>query len=329
MRSNRGLRRVLGDPAPPPDGPVSVGYGLGAATALVTAVAFISAKPVLEYLDPLSFSVSQFGIASVFAFLWLLRRRELGQIRDLTHGQWTFLFVISLLFLGAVYTMWIGLSSIPATAAALLNRLEVLVTVFLGMALLGDRFTRREGWGAFLAVLGMIVLRYDAPPSFSAGFWMMVLSSTLFGIIEVLVKTRVHAIPPRVFTFVRNTLVFVLFLVAAVWRVAMQEGPWWVGVADWPGIRRGLPLIAVTALVGPVLARTMFMYCLRYLEISRATLIQQAQPVFVAVLSSILLRALPSRREWVGGLLIVAGCLFLVQWSRTLSWRRRSGEVAP
>jgi drug/metabolite transporter (DMT)-like permease len=290
---------------------------------MVTAVAFIAAKPVLEYLDPLSFSISQFGLASLFSLAWLLFTRQIGDLKRVTPGQWTFMVVVSMLFLSAVYTMWIGLSRIPATAASLLNRLEILVVVFLGMALLGDRLRRRETYGAVVMFLGVVVLRYQAPESFSAGFWMMILSSLLFGVTEVLIKTRVHAIPPDTFVFARNFLAFLMFMIGALWRVAMEEGVWWKGLADWDGIQRGLPLITTTALVGPFLARTLYMHCLRNLDISRAALINQSQPLFVAIYSAILLHTLPSRREWTGGLLIVAGALLLVSWRRGLVWFKK------
>ena len=324
----------MGEAVDPSDTKPALGYALAVATAMVSAAAWIAAKPVLGYLDPLSFSVSQLGLASVFSFIWLLFRGEVGMIRKITPGQWTFLVVIALLFLSAVYTMWIGLSRIPATAASLLSRLEILVTVFLGMALLGDRFRPKEILGAVVLFLGVVVLRYQAPASFAEGFWMMVLSSMLFGLIEVLIKTRIHVIPPDVFGFARNSLVFVLFLIAALWRVGLEGDTWWKGLVDWEGIRRGLPLIATTALAGPFLARTLYLHCLRHLDISRAAVINQSQPLFVALYSSVLLRTLPSRREWMGGLLILGGALLLVSWRRGMNWsmnrlrnrrRRRSG----
>lgn len=324
-------RLRLTDSGTGPEPRLALGYLFAVLTSMVTAVAFISAKPVLGYLDPLSFSISQFGVASVFSFALLVARRRLGLLKQVTPGQWSFLVVVVFLFLSAVYTMWIGLSRISATSASLLNRLEVLVTVFLGMALLGDRFTRREAYGAAVTFLGVVVIRYQAPESFSSGFWMMVLSSMLFGVTEVLIKTRVRAIPPDVFAFVRNLLACLCFLIAALWRVAMQEPDWWLGVADWPGIVRGLPLIATTALAGPFLGRTLYLYSLRNLDISRASLINQSQPLFVAVYSAILLHALPSRREWTGGVLILAGALMLVSWSRGLNWirNRRGGNRDP
>ncbi len=321
----------LGLRSDPPPGSLRPGWGYTFAIlcSMVTAVGFIAAKPVLDYLDPLSFSISQFGIATVFSGVWLVAHRKLGDLRRVTPGQWSFLVTVSLLFLSSIYTMWIGLSMIPATAASVLNRLEILVTVFLGMAMLGDRFTKREAVGALVMFLGVVVIRYQAPPSFSAGFWMMVLSSTLFGFTEVLVKSRVHAIPPDVFAFARNGLVFLFFLVAGLWRMFMREGPWWYGLADWEGIRRGMPLIATTALVGPFLARTLYMYSLKHLELSRTALINQSQPLFVALYSAILLHTLPSRREWTGGVLIVAGALMLVHWRQGMSWiRTRRGGGA-
>jgi drug/metabolite transporter (DMT)-like permease len=290
------------------------GYLFAVLTALITSIGFIAAKPVLDRLDPLSFSVSQFALATLFSFIWMAAAGDIPKFKKVTPGQWTFLIVVALLFLGAAYTLWIGLSRIPATSSALLHRLEVLVTVFFGMALLGDRFTKREAIGGLIVVFGVLALRFQSPPEFSAGFWMMVLSSTLFGVIEVLVKTQVHAIPPRVFAFSRNLLVLVFFAIAAVWRLVMKEDAGWQGLIDWSGIREDLPLIAVVALVGPVLGRTAYMYSLRHLPVSRAALVMQSQPLFVALLSAILLSAWPSQREWTSGLLIVAGCLMLVQW---------------
>jgi drug/metabolite transporter (DMT)-like permease len=328
-----GKRLVLGDPPPRAEGKPALGVSLAVLTAMVSAIGFIAAKPVLGYRDPLSFSVSQFALATGFSLLWLVARRRARTLARVTAGQWTFLVVTALLFLAAVYTMWIGLSRIPATAASLLNRLEILVTVLLGMAFLGDRFTRREIAGATVMFLGVVLLRYEAPPSFTAGFYMMVLSSMLFGLIEVLNKTRIHAIPPDTFAFCRNALAFAFFLVAATWRVAMKEDWTLPGLVDWDGISRGWPLIAATALVGPFLARTLYLHGIRHLDVSRAALINQSQPLFVAVYSAILLHTLPSRREWTGGLLILAGALLLVRWRRGFSllrprrlrrrWRRR------
>jgi drug/metabolite transporter (DMT)-like permease len=177
--------------------------------------------------------------------------------------------------------------------------------------------------------LGVVVLRYQAPPGFSAGFWMMVLSSTLFGMTEVLVKTRVHTIPADVFVFVRNFFVFALSFLFALWRLTMDEYEWWGGLADWPGIRRGLPLIAAAAFVGPFIARTLYTYSIRHIQVSRAAIINQAQPLFVALFSLLLLRTLPSRREWTGGLLIIAGALILVHWRQGMSWWRQHRPHRP
>lgn len=304
----------------------ALGVGFALLTALVTSFGFVAAKPVLAFLDPLSFSISQFALATIFSFLWLAAYRDTHRIKSLTGPQWTFLWIIAAIFLAAVYCLWIALSIIPATSSALLHRLELLVAVFLGMAFLGERLARREALGGVVMLLGVLVLRFDAPPSFSRGFWMMVLSSSLFGLQEVLIKTQVHAIPPRVFAFMRNALAFVLFMVAGVWRVVMQEHAGWKGLVDWEGVWVGLPLITVVALVGPVLGRTTYMYSLYHLSVARASLILQAQPLFVGVLSSLILFTAPSRREVVGGLLILAGCLVLVQWKAPYRFIRRSSR---
>jgi drug/metabolite transporter (DMT)-like permease len=102
----------------------------------------------------------------------------------------------------------------------------------------------------------------------------------------------------------------------------MDDGTWWRGLADFPGIRRGLPLIAAAALAGPFVARTLYTYSIRHIRVSRAAIINQAQPLFVALFSLILLQTLPSRREWTGGLLIIGGALVLVRWRAGMAWWR-------
>jgi len=102
----------------------------------------------------------------------------------------------------------------------------------------------------------------------------------------------------------------------------MREDIYWRGLVDMDGILRGLPLIATTALVGPFLARTLYMYSFKHLQISRIAIVKQSEPLFVAFFSSILLHALPSRREWTGGLLILGGALILVHWRRGMTWWR-------
>jgi hypothetical protein len=54
------------------------------------------------------------------------------------------------------------------------------------------------------------------------------------------------------------------------------------------------------------------MMALRRLELSRAALIQQVQPIVTAATAMIVIGTIPKVLEWVGGLLILAGCALLV-----------------
>ncbi len=319
---------IIPDTPPSEDRKPAIGYTLAILAAMSSAIAWITAKPVLDYLDPLSFSVAQFALAAVLSFLLLAVQGKLGQLRQVTGGQWTFLAVVSLLSLSAVYTMYIGLSRIPATSASLLSRVEILITVFLGMALLGDRITRREFYGALVMFAGVVIIRYQAPPEYSAGFWMMILSAALLGFTEVMIKSRVHTIPPDVFALARNFIAFVFCFAGSAWRVMMQETEFGLGLIDWDNIVRGWPLVVITAVAGPFLARTVTLHALRNLEISRVVIIRQFEPFFVAVFASFLLHALPSKREWMGGLLILAGSLLLVHWRKGVTWWRSRRDRA-
>ena len=70
--------------------------------------------------------------------------------------------------------------------------------------------------------------------------------------------------------------------------------------------------ILIIALAGPILTRPMYLYALKYLELSKVALINQSQPVFVAILAFLMLQQSPAPREVIGGLLVIGGCLLVI-----------------
>jgi drug/metabolite transporter (DMT)-like permease len=67
------------------------------------------------------------------------------------------------------------------------------------------------------------------------------------------------------------------------------------------------------------MGRILYMKSLMYLPVSKVAVINQFQPVWVALLASIFLHTLPSLREWIGGILIITGCMLLVRKKRIVS----------
>jgi drug/metabolite transporter (DMT)-like permease len=81
------------------------------------------------------------------------------------------------------------------------------------------------------------------------------------------------------------------------------------------------------AVSGPVIGRFLYMKSLSLMPVSKAALILQFQPIWVAVIAGVLIGTIPSPKEWFGGALIIAGCILLVRRAR--GSRQADSPVAP
>jgi drug/metabolite transporter (DMT)-like permease len=54
------------------------------------------------------------------------------------------------------------------------------------------------------------------------------------------------------------------------------------------------------------------MAALQKLELSKVAIISQTQPIYVVIISALILLQMPSFREIIGGLFLTAGCLIMI-----------------
>jgi len=70
--------------------------------------------------------------------------------------------------------------------------------------------------------------------------------------------------------------------------------------------------VAGVGIGGSLFARHFFLQAIRYIDISKAMLIRQMQPIFVFAIAYFTLGMIPTVREWIGGGLILIGCLVMI-----------------
>jgi drug/metabolite transporter (DMT)-like permease len=129
-------------------------------------------------------------------------------------------------------------------------------------------------------------------------------SALFWGVTEALAKVVVRSVSPLIFTWGRALMLLPAFGIMAAFSkegVALPQTP-----ALWAGVI-GL------AIVGPVLGRYFYMKSLTLIPVSKTALINQLQPVWVALLAGFILKTLPGPRAWLGGALILSGCVLLVR----------------
>jgi drug/metabolite transporter (DMT)-like permease len=279
----------------------SAGYFYASLSAVMAAVLIVTGKWTLYTISPLALNALVFpmGVILLAPTLFFRKRWKLILAMDRTAWKWTLAF--SVLACVAIWTYWIGVKMMDPTLASFLNRFETLVTISLGMAILGERFSRREGVGAFLVLGGIVLMKFTFRAEYSLGFWVVLFSAICFGTAEFFAKIAVRYVDPLTISFIRNVVTSILF-----WIAVPIVGTSFAGA---PSVWWGILIIAFT---GPILTRPIYLFALKNLEVSKVAVIQQSQPLFVAILALVALSQTPAPREIIGGLFVIGGCLLII-----------------
>jgi drug/metabolite transporter (DMT)-like permease len=272
-------------------------------SAFWSAVMLTLSKWSMYELDPVSLValIMLFGAAAVG--VWISITRGWACMATLRGVGWKWTLGLTAFFFFVMYGTFVGLQLLDPTIVAFLSRVETLVAIALGVWLFGERFTRVEIVGATFVILGILALRYSGGIAIERGFWIVLAASVGFGVAEVIAKKTVTIVDPLAFSFVRNLLLGAGFMAAAAVRSRGMM---------FPGETLGWLVIAAIAISGPFLGRVHYLKALQRIHISKTALISQSQPIWVALLAFIVLRTVPAEREWLGGAIVLLGCVLLV-----------------
>ncbi|MGB2768840.1 MAG: DMT family transporter [Candidatus Zixiibacteriota bacterium] len=279
----------------------SRGYLYASLSAMMASILIVSGKWTLHTISPLALSALVFTIGAIVLGLAMLPRKKWKRIRAIDARGWRWTIAFSMLAFVAIWTYWIGLKMMDPTLASFLNRFETLVTISLGIVILGERFTKGEAVGALLALGGIVLMKLTFRAEYSAGFWVVLFSAVCFGTAEFIAKIAVRYVDPLTLSFLRNVITSVLFWIAVAFVGTSFEGAdsvWWG--------------VLIVAFAGPILTRPIYLFALKYIEVSKVALINQSQPVFVAILALMVLSQTPAPREILGGLFVIGGCLLII-----------------
>jgi drug/metabolite transporter (DMT)-like permease len=279
------------------------GYGHAVLSAFWSAVMIVVSKWVMTDIDPISLAALIMFIGAVAVAAWMAARRGWACLSTLRGQGWKWSLGLSALFFFVIISSLYAIRMMDPTVVAFVSRVETLVAILLGVWFFGERFTRREAIGAAFVVIGVVALRYAGGIAIERGFWIILFASIGFGIAEALAKKTVSIVDPFAFALVRNIVLGIACFAVAMARPSglslPQDGLGWLAVAG----------IGVS---GPFLGRVHFLKALQMIHISKTALVNQALPIWVALLSFFLLNTVPSQREWLGGAAVILGCVLLI-----------------
>ncbi|MCP4631918.1 MAG: EamA family transporter, partial [candidate division Zixibacteria bacterium] len=235
--------------------------------------------------------------------VWWLYHRKGDIDGKLTKKTFPLISLQAALSVVAIFFLWYGIDLIDPTVGAFFSRFEVLVVLALGMWIFKDRFRKWEAIGAFILLAGLFVIRYNADIQVSKGMYVILFSSTIFGISELVAKRIVRDVSPNTFALIRNCHILVYIVIYAAFS----------GNLEFSQIGRYYYLLPIAGFLGPGLGRPMYLHALKHLEVSKVATVNQMQPIAVAIISVFTIGLLPGIKEWIGGMLVISGCIIMIQ----------------
>lgn len=259
-------------------------------------------KMALVEAEPLTMALVRFAITFPFmlAFAWALPGR--GPLLSRAATRDATLIAVFALVLANVFQNY-GLRHTTAGMASILQEMAPLFTIFLAVALLGERVNGYIVAGALLAFAGTVLLFYDPGMGRSAllGNALMVLTALMYAASGIIGKRALATIHPGTLTVTVHLIGLVLLgpITVAVEPQGVAEVPRW-STATWT-------TIAVLAIFPTALGPLVWYYALRERSLSSMSILTYLIPMFAIFFDLMLTGTVMPAASLVFGIVLVTG----------------------
>ncbi|MGI4812298.1 MAG: DMT family transporter [Janthinobacterium lividum] len=277
---------------------------IAAGAVVFTILSWASAFPFirigLQGLPPLQLAAARFATAAVLVIAWLAwRRPRLPAWRDA-------LRLMLCGFLGiALYNALLntGEMTVTAGAASFIVSTMPIFTAVLAVALLGERFNRWVWAGSLLSLAGIAVIAYGQPGGlrFGAGSTLILgaaLCSASYFVLQRRLIPMYGALTCTAYTLLTGALLLTPWLPSALGSLAGAP-------------RATLPAVLVLGVFPAALGYATWTFALGYFGAARAANFLFLTPAVATALSTWLTGERPGIATLCGGLMAIAGVVFV------------------
>jgi len=261
---------------------------------------FVTAKYALGGFNPETFTLLWLAAASFYSLLIITVTGHGKQIA-LDVERWKPMALLGIVTGTGMLFTWTGLKMLDPSFAALISRSGPVIAVFMGVIFLKERFLGREilpvtlmAAGGFISVMGrgeVVVL----------GVLFTLLGAFSYGVQHLIAKKYALKITPDTINFYR---VFFALLPVSVWVFSTGKVDLNAGLSYWLVLFAG-------AFLGPCASHILTFRSYLYWGLSRTSIVNSAQPLFVLPLAYLFLGQFPNLRELSGGGLILLGSFWV------------------
>ena len=279
------------------------GYGLILLANVALSIVFLIAKDVQPRMGLYPFLFYWFLCASGFFLIAMFAGK--GGRKFTIPRRWIPITLLMGVFeVTGTFLFFYTIRLMNPAVASFYGNISIVMTVALGIIFLREHFTSLEAVGGVVLGIGVVLMTYKSGRTVFIGFLLILLLSLFFSINTVLLRVTLKDVHPITFSAYRT---FLLFVITAV-IISLQSG------LPFPGLGTFIE-IAIGAFLGPFLGVLLLFSGLQYLEASKASLVRATNPLMVLIGSYLWLHQIPTKAQFVGGVITLVG-IELLLWGK-------------
>ena len=247
------------------------------------STSFIIIKLGLSEIPPLTYAGMRYFIAFLVFIPFMLRQKNINQIKQLNSQQIKKLFFLGLIFYAFTQgTQFVGLSLLPSVTVSLMLNFTPIVVAVLGIIWLNEKPTIIQWVGTFIFIVGIVVyfIPLNTIVSQGIGILVMIAGVAANALSSILGRdiNRQKNISPLVVTFISMGFGSIILFSTGLIKDGIPE----IGITTWL-------LLLWLALVNTAFAFTLWNKTLRSLSAMESSIINGTMLIQIAFLAWIFL----------------------------------------
>lgn len=281
------------------------GIILAISAAFAVSNVYIFSKAALNEVHLAQFGIYWFGLGILWNLIYIIALGKYKSFSKIKRNSLIALLIIAILEVGGTLFFFLAIKTVsnPAVVSFLAN-INPLFVVTMGLIFLRERLNKLEMLGMLIIFIGAVIISIKGggiiDSLFIPGVKYVILSGLIYSVATVIAKKQIKYIDPSFLALSRILLLFA-FSVGAIF------------VLDLP---ISIPLsalknIAIGSILGPFLTATLGYMSLKYIEVSKASMVRSVRSLFVLAGAFIYFGNYPTYWQIVGGTMTILGVILI------------------
>jgi uncharacterized membrane protein len=285
-----------------------MGLLLSLSAAMMFAISPVFMKLSLDAVNPETLIVLQSMFASALYFVLFFFSGRLTYFRAVFRN-WQKIALLGLLSVlhGLLFVFGILISG--PTNAVFILQFNFVFTITFGVLFLKEGFSRHQGLGVLVAVIGVFILTYGNIALEIIGTIVLLSASLLIALTNLIAKVYVKNINPIA---VSGGKAFFIMMFISTYSLVL-------GKLQTSILLSTFMYTFLSAMAGAFFGFLLFYKALQVYDLSKAIVVRTLEPFLTALWSLAFLTSLPNTVQLFGGILIITGVVTL-----TLSKEKKS-----